>query len=378
MIGVDRLNRVVAPGHAPIPANAVINVSNVQALTGLTPDQYAAQASAAIGQPAGYFVFGPFGVLNNPVLPPRLNPTSIDGTFKTPHTLSFSVGVQREIGKDMVVEADYYHRDIRDLLGVRKSNLAFQSRVVGRTFLPPFTEGEIETFGPFYKGNYDALLVNFNKRLSRRFLLGANYTFAKATDNSLGIGANPSDSFIGIVPVVTEASTGRTNANGPFTRANGRFVAQAGTFLNGPDLDKGPSSLAVDHIFQINGLVELPWQIQVSGIFRAQSGFHFSRTAWVVNDPDGDGNTNGIDHGPGAGRNAFTAPPFVNLDMRFAKRFALGERVKVQVLFEFFNLLNRQNPAAVSPRTNVALQPFGQATQVLPGREGQVGFRIEF
>jgi hypothetical protein len=380
MIGVDRLNRVVAPGHAPIPANAVINIGNVQALTGLTPDQYAAQASAAIGQPAGYFVFGPFGQLNNAVLPPRLNPTSIDGTFKIPHTLSFSVGVQREIGKDMVIEADYYHRSIRNLLGLRKSNLAFESRVLGRRFLPPFTQGEITTFGPFYEGSYDALVVNFNKRLSRRFLAGANYTFADATDNSRGILTYPSDNFIGTVPEVTETSTGRSNRDGSFTRANGTFVAQAGTFLNGPDLDKGPSDLAVNHIFQVNGLVEFPWQIQVSGIFRSQSGFHFSRNsiAGVVNDADGDGNTNGIDHGPGGGRNAFTAPAFVNLDMRFTKRFDIGERVKVHVLFEFFNLLNRQNPAAVSPRTDIALEPFGTRLQVLPGREGQIGFRIEF
>jgi len=377
-IGVDRLNRVVAPGHAPIPANAVINVSNVQALTGLTPEQYAAQASAAIGQPAGYFVFGPFGILNNPIIPPRLFPTAIDDSFKTPHTRSFSVGVQHEIGKDMVVEVDYYHRDIRNLLGRRKSNLAFESRVIGRTFLPPFTEGEIDTFGPFFEGRYDALIINFNKRFNRRFILGANYTFANATDNSLGIGSLPSDSFIGIVPEVTEPGTGRTNRGAPFTRDNGIFVAQAGTFLNGPDLDRGPSDLALDHIFQINGLVEVPWQIQVSGIFRAQSGFHFSRNPTTPVDPDGDGAFLGIDNGPGAGRNAFTAPAFVNLDMRFAKRFDIGERVKVQVLFEFFNLLNRQNPAGVGTQQGVALQPFGSITQVLPGREGQIGFRIEF
>ena len=52
--------------------------------------------------------------------------------------------------------------------------------------------------------------------------------------------------------------------------------------LNGPDLDKGPSDLSVNHIFQINGLVEFPWQIQVSSILRVQSGFHFSRTAAVT------------------------------------------------------------------------------------------------
>ncbi|HET6668843.1 MAG TPA: TonB-dependent receptor [Pyrinomonadaceae bacterium] len=374
LVGVDRFNNIVAPGHLPIPANTVITVNNVQALTGLTPEQYAAQASASIGQP-GLLFFTPSGFLGHPILPPQVLPTTIDGTFKTPHTLGFNIGVQREIARDMVVEVDYFHRDIRNLLGVRNSNLAFESRVLGSRFLPPNTTTPIQTFGPFFEGQYDALIVNFNKRFSRRFLLGANYTYAKATDNSLGIGSEPSDAFIGIVPEVTEPSTGTSNANGSFTTTAGRFVAQAGTFLNGPDLDKGPSDLALDHIFQINGLIDLPWQIQVSGIFRAQSGFHFSRSVAFI-DPDGNGRTNGID--TSAGRNAFTAPPFVNLDMRFAKQFDIGERVKVQVLFEFFNLLNRSNPAAVGQREGVPLQPFGKTIQVLPGREGQLGFRIEF
>jgi hypothetical protein len=115
---------------------------------------------------------------------------------------------------------------------------------------------------------------------------------------------------------------------------------------------------------------------RTSGIFRAQSGFHFSRIALALEDPDGNGTFNTIDHGPG--RNAFTAPPFVNLDMRFAKRFNISERVKLDALFEFFNVLNRQNPAAVQAATNIAGSPFRSLTQVLPGREGQLGIRIEF
>ncbi len=385
MVGVDRLNRVVAPGHAFIPANAIININNVQSLTGLTPAEYLTQAAAAIGQPAGYFEWGQFGVLNNPIIPPQVSPTTADSTFRTPHTLGFSVGVQREITRDIVVEADYFHREMRDLLGVRLSNLAFRSRVagIGRSFDPPNTTGEIRTFGPFFKGKYDALVVSLNKRLSNRYLLGANYTYAKATDNSLGIFTPPTDNFIGIAPVVTEpcpasnpTCTKQTNANGSFTSRNGNFVAAAGTFVNGPDLDKGPSSLALDHIFQVNGLVDLPWQFQISGIVRAQSGFHFSRFDALNRDPDGNGNFNGIDFT--AGRNGFTAPPFVNVDLRFSKRFNIRERVKAEILFEFFNLLNRQNPASVQNRENISTQPFRSITQVLPGREGQIGFRISF
>ena len=386
MVGVDRLNNVVAPGHAPIPANAVINISNVQTLTGLTPDQYLTQAAAAIGQPNGYFQWGQFGVLNNPIIPPQVLPTTADSTFKTPHTLAFSVGVQRQLTKDIVFAADYYHREIHDLLGTRLSNLAFSSRVagIGRHFDPPNTTGEIHTFGPFFKGRYDGLVLSFNKRLSNRYLLGASYTFAKATDNSLGIFTLPTDNFIGIAPVVVEpcpasnpTCTKQTNANGSFISRNGNFVAQAGTFVNGPDLDKGPSDLSVDHAFQLNGLVNLPWKFQISGIFRAQSGFHFSQFDEQSRDPDGNGNFNGIDFT--AGRNAFTEQPFVNLDMRFAKRFDIRERIKIDVLFEFFNLLNRPNQADVQNRRAVTSPPFGGPNlAVLPGREGQVGFRIEF
>ncbi len=385
IVGVDRLNNVVAPGHAPIPPNAIINISNIQSLTGLTPAQYLTQAAAAIGQPDGYFEWGAFGVLNNPIIPPQLFPTSVDSTFKTPHTRGFSIGVQREITNDIVFAADYYHREIRNLLGPRLSNLAFRSRVagIGRSFDPPNTTGEIRTFGPFFEGKYDGLVLSVDKRLSRRYLIGANYTYARATDNSLGVNTNPTDNFIGTAPVVIEpclasnpTCTPQTNANGSFTSRNGNFVAQAGTFVNGPDLDRGPSSLALDHIFQINGLVDLPWKFQISGIFRAQSGFHFSRFDALNRDPDGNGNFNGIDFT--AGRNAFVAPAFVNVDLRFAKRFDVSERVKLQLLFEFFNLLNRQNPAAIQNRENILNQPFGSTTQVLPGREGQIGFKIEF
>ncbi len=378
-IGVDRLNRVVAAGRPPIPANTVVTAANVQTLTGLTPQQFADQASVAIGQPVGYFTFGTLGVLYNQVIPPAQFPIAIDETFKTPHTLGFSVGFQREIIKDIVIGADYYHREIRDILGVRTTNLPFRARVVGRVFDPPFTAGPINTFGPFFKGKYDGLIINFNSRFGKRFVIGSSYSYSRAIDNSLGIITGPSDSFVGIVPVVTEGAN--TNANGSFTTTQGRFVAQAGQFYNGPDLDRGPSDLALNHVFQINGLIDLPWQFQLGAIFRAQSGFHFTKgnapgAPLSEGDPDGDSSINGLDIR--AGRNAFTAPPFANFDLRFTKRFNLGERVKLQLLFEFFNLLNRQNPAAVQTVEGITGQPFGRPTQVLPGREGQFGFRIEF
>jgi hypothetical protein len=59
------------------------------------------------------------------------------------------------------------------------------------------------------------------------------------------------------------------------------------------------------------------------------------------------------------------------------RRFDIGERVKINAYFEMFNLFNRANAAAVEETPG---QPtlFGQPLQVLPGREGQVGIRIDF
>src|SRR5580698_5850912 len=53
LYGIDFLNSVVAPGHAPIPANTQVNMNNIQQLSGYTPDQFLAAADAAVANLAG-------------------------------------------------------------------------------------------------------------------------------------------------------------------------------------------------------------------------------------------------------------------------------------------------------------------------------------
>jgi hypothetical protein len=124
----------------------------------------------------------------------------------------------------------------------------------------------------------------------------------------------------------------------------------------------------------MHGLVELPWKIQFSSLFRAQSGFHYTQSAVVPIDQDGNGTYNGRDLK--TARNAFTAPNFVNMDLRVAKTFALGDRVRLQALFEFFNLFNNANPAAVNVIKSQST--YGSVASYLPGREGQFGLRLTF
>jgi hypothetical protein len=174
---------------------------------------------------------------------------------------------------------------------------------------------------------------------------------------------------------------GATNATSSFTACNGNFVPKAGVFYDGAKLDNGPSDFALRHTFELHGLVQLPWKIQFSSLFRAQSGFRYTQSALVPIDQDGNQNFNGRDLK--TGRNAFTAPAFVNMDLRVAKTFRITERIKAQALFEFFNLFNNANPAAVNFNQNhTPILPgepvFGTVSEFLPGREGQIGLRLEF
>jgi hypothetical protein len=393
--GIDHLNNVVAPGHAAIPLGAVINTGDVQSLSGYTAQQYADAASASIGQKPGFFGWDPFGHLSTSVIAGigALIPITVDPSFKTPYTSAAQVGIQHEFGKDFVVEANYYHKDIFNILGVRNTNLAFAARIPNSLgqLVPGTGPSIIQGYGPWFAGTYNAGMVSVRKRFSK-LSLQATYTYTHATDDAtpdlvsenqfgsgLGFAANsngPMDSFVGIVPVVTDPTTGKTNATGAFVASNGNPVPQAGKFYNGAAaLGTGPSDLSLTHTFLIHGIYTLPKGFSFSSIFRAQSGFHYSASAVSGPDVDGDGLVGGFDYT--LGRNRFTAPAYVNWDMRVAHQFKIRERVTFHSYLELFNLLNRGNPAAVQSLPGQP-QAFGSVLQVLPGRETQIGIRLEF
>jgi len=396
LYGVDHLNKVVGPSHAPLAPDTIVTESTVTALTSLTPQEYVDAASAAVGQSRGFFYWSKSGSLSLGFLraPSIRTPITVDPNFRTPYSSGFHAGVQREVRNNLAAYADLFHRDIRNILGVRVTNLAFGARlgIIGAP-VPGTGDQLINSYGPWFSGRYDALVVGFRKTMSGRFTLEANYTYANAVDNLLNSGLNsdvqtgggvrlmgvngPTDSFVGVPPAVSDPNTGQTNASGPFTASNGNPVPQAGKYYYGPNLDRGPSDLAVAHTFLMHGLVQLPKQFEFSAIFRAQSGFKYSRGfATSLTDLDGDGLPDGADLT--AGRNHFTAPPYVNMDLRAAKWFRLGDRAKLETLIEFFNLLNRANPSQIQNGSSVAPVPFGTVMQVLPGREGQAGIKIEF
>jgi hypothetical protein len=211
----------------------------------------------------------------------------------------------------------------------------------------------------YTEGNtsYNALQVDFTRRLSRGLQFRANYTWSKNLDMNSGL-------------TVAQAN------NQPQMVYN-RFDLP---------LDWGPSALNVSSQSSMSITYELPFARtgsgvakkfiggwQVNGIATLLTGFPF--TPLLGSNRSGDGNTRNPDRpslnpaftGPvilgnqtqwfnpnafvlptvgtygNVGRGTYSGPGLADVDMSIFKNTTLSERVHLQFRAEFFNLLNRTN-----------------------------------
>ena len=81
------------------------------------------------------------------------------------------------------------------------------------------------------------------------------------------------------------------------------------------------------------------------------------------------------------GRNRFTSPNFFEVDMRLSRRIPLGERFKMDVIADAFNLLNRTNIAAVNqlcdPLAGTTCSA-GQPTASYDARQFQFALKVSW
>jgi carboxypeptidase family protein/TonB-dependent receptor-like protein len=337
-----------------IPVGTLVTRDNVQQLTGMTPDDFLAALRTyltSIGRPFNPISFSPVtGYLRQDLSAAFQDEVRAENPFRTPYNRTMMLGVQRALMPDLAAGVTYVHRDIRNILGVRITNLSFDSRNVGA---PITTDGGPlrRTYGAFYDGKYDAAILTVEKRFHDRYQFQANYTYAKATDNllnsnlGLGLGAQGG----GAVPT--------DNLNLEF--------------------DRGNSDLSVRHTFVMSGIAMLPAGFSVSGVLRATSGAFFTASGAPI-DYDGDGISSR--RPPGTKRNQFTGPSTFNLDLRAERTFRVGAGMDASLLVEGFNVTNAKNPRLIDA-TYVSGAPgptFGNVLVPLPGRELQLGARLKF
>ena len=81
------------------------------------------------------------------------------------------------------------------------------------------------------------------------------------------------------------------------------------------------------------------------------------------------------------GRNAFTSPNFFQMDLRLSRRIPLGERFKLDVIADAFNLFNRLNVAAVNQLCDPsagATCTAGQPTASYDARQFQFALKVSW
>jgi hypothetical protein len=276
-----------------------------------------------------------------------------------PHTWQGTIGFQRQLGRAMVVEADYVYSRGRDekfiqenvnLSFTEASGLGVNNPYTNRALLP-YPQFGIVAMTPFTgRSAYHALQTAFTKRFSDRWQASATYSLA-------GLWSAEGQPFMGI--------PGAEPAPVPFT-----VVEDLG----------GPTSwgFAVSdqrHRAVFNGIWQVGRGFQVSGLHYFGGG---NRSA---------SNYGGDRRNIGAGgearlrpdgtvvpRNAFIQPPQNRTDLRLQQRIPLPNRVAIDLIAEAFNVFNRPNWTIA---TQESAANFGQRVAG-QNRTTQFGFRVTF
>jgi outer membrane receptor protein involved in Fe transport len=189
--------------------------------------------------------------------------------------------------------------------------------------------GRISLFDSGGNSIYHGLFVRYQRRFANHFTAQASYTWSHVIDTT---------------PDGTSVVPGNAGDDAK--------VAQD-TLL--PNLDRGAGNSDIRHrlvfsfVYDLGSLAGVSnpvargifshWQLGV--ITQAQSGRAFNDIA--TGDPGNDTNT-ANDRSPAAGRNTIRGPEFITADARISKDIPLfGERVRLRLMGEFFNLTNRAN-----------------------------------
>jgi hypothetical protein len=334
---------------------------------------------------------------------------AIDPKLLTPVSYNFTANVDRKIARDTVVSLGYSGARGRDLLagggqqfsvsyGVDINNYAgdlLEHNSTVPTRLNP-------SFGSiFYTQNdresqFDSLVVGVRTRFARNGFINAFYTRSSSKDDTQ------------VYPVATNPH----QYYGPsIWDSPNRFSLSASYII--PGLNQG-------HGFA--GRLTSGWN--ASGTTIVQSGHPFTVNTTAAFQPirdangkiigissaSGDYNADGVNNDypnvtsytQGTSRQAyltgvfprsnftvptlgtegnerwgqFRNPNFVQTDVSLSKDTSIAERVRLQLRFEFYNVLNRVNLGGVN--ANLSSSLFGRSTSQLPPRNVQFGAKIIF
>jgi Carboxypeptidase regulatory-like domain/TonB dependent receptor len=275
-----------------------------------------------------------------------------------------SIGMQRQFGSDMALDADYVftgsrneHR-IQDNVNIKFDPatglpLNFNVRdASGRFINRPFPDwGVVGLYLMNGRSNYNGLQTVFTKRMSHRWQGTLTYTLSTIKDS------DPTPlSYLTEVPFAVNPAFGN---------------------------DYGPAVSDQRHRAVFNGIWDAGYGFQLSGIYFYGSGETFAVTsgAGVSTTLIGAAGTDRLrTDGTIVPRNAFVGSPIKRVDVRLSRHFKIGSRMGADGTLELFNALNRANYGGyvTNESSSQYKQPSSSTNLSYTPRSLQLGFRLTF
>ena len=239
-------------------------------------------------------------------LPGGSNGALIDSRYKTPYAIHASSGVQHAFNRNWTLSADWTHE--QGVHAYRAYNF-----VAGDSLLAPNPADQdfvpnITLYKSDNRSTYNALSVRVQGNMTRRFQMQAHYTLASAKTWGCQVGEL-------------------------FDYVNG-VCDPLHAFAPG---DYGPSGEDVRHRFLLAGTFRAPFGLELTTLSQFESARPFTMTTPAT------GNR-AVVNGVETSLDQFRGTPYAQVDLRVARPFSIGERVKINPFVEFFNLFNRNNP----------------------------------
>ncbi|HEY7210769.1 MAG TPA: carboxypeptidase regulatory-like domain-containing protein [Bryobacteraceae bacterium] len=304
-----------------------------------------------------------YGIDPMPLVPPPSTQLAdgsvgrlIDPDYRNPVAEEFNLGYSWSLTNNSVLELEYTH-----VLGLHENktiNIDQRVPVNGKCCTAPLDPyfanstlprlASVRDEQSIGRSHYDGLNFSYRQRMTHHFSIDANYTLAAASSFSGG-----GSSFRNYPRLSTASLAG---------------------------FEYGPSPNDERHHVTISGIIELPKGFQLSPILQAGSARPYLNggvagltnsgntlntgggTALAVVVPESDPKDYLAFSGDNAGaQNCFyglngvsqsctiskydplRGDPFLELDLRLAKNFRIGERFNIQILAQVFNLTNRAN-----------------------------------
>ncbi|MGH9499462.1 MAG: TonB-dependent receptor [Terriglobales bacterium] len=279
--------------------------------------------------------------------------------FRTPKVEQASISVEREIAHRLAVGVSYMYVHGVDLIRAQDANLpppvnvqypvydstgtnflgtyydvaSFSTWQMTPSFTCPFPPcinplarpipqlGAIDVFESAASSVYNGATLSIRRQMTSGVYFRLAYTYAHAIDDG-------QDALVAGRPALVQNSYAPNAERGNSVtdqrqRLAFSWIAEPRPFHRGQEL--------LGHIFN-------DWKF--AGVFTYGSGRPVNLT--VVGDANQDDNGSN-DRLPGARRNSFLGPDYASTDARLTRRLYLGERIKLDLIVESFNLLNRDN-----------------------------------